>query len=446
MAEHHELYRRARYYDIVFDRDVSREVDFVLDLYRGIHGRPPEAVLDLACGPAYHARAFARRGLRAVGLDLRAEMVELARARAGDEAERLSWVVGDMRSFALDAPVDVAFTLFDSIDCLQRTDEFVDHMRAVAASLTPGGLYLIDLTHPRDCSPFDYGEFRYSGERDGCRVLIEWATNSPVADHVRQVAEVALRMTVDDNGERYVYEDTATERFLFPQEIVALAQLAGCFEVVGWHGDYSVAQPFDGSPASHRMIAVLQKAERPSSHLSAKLEARPAGAKGMGVFAREGLAAGELLAVWGGAVVDEAQLLALDGRIARHSLQVDDGFYLRPHGRPDPADFVNHSCAPNAGMRGTLSVVAMRPIAPGEEVCFDYAMSDTGAAPGPFTCLCGAASCRGLVTPDDWRLPELQARYAGFFAPHVQRHIDAHAAAVGTLGLAPAAPPDLATS
>lgn len=259
MAEHHELYRRARYYDVIFNRDVGREVDFVLALLDRHAGRPAAAVLDLACGPAYHARAFARRGIRAVGLDLRAEMVAFAREQAGPEAGRLSWIVGDMRDFALDEPVDAAFTMFDSIDCLQTGGEIVAHLRAVAANLRPGGIYLIDLTHPRDCSPYSYGHFFYEGERGGCHVRIDWAVNSPVADPLSQVAQVAVRMTVNDNGEAHVYEDMAAERFILPQEIVALAELSGCFAVRAWHGSHDIGQPFDLSPASDRMIAVLQK-------------------------------------------------------------------------------------------------------------------------------------------------------------------------------------------
>jgi SAM-dependent methyltransferase len=259
MAEHHELYRRAQYYDVIFNRDVSRKVEFVLALFQRHAGREVEAILDLACGPAYHARAFARRGIRAVGLDLRAEMVAFAREQAGPEAERMQWIVGDMRDFALDEPVDAAFTMFDSIDCLQTGAEIVAHLRAVAANLSPGGIYLIDLTHPRDCSPYQYGHFFYEGERDGCHVRIDWAINNPVADPLTQVASVAVRMTVNDNGHVHIYEDMASERFILPQELVALAELSGCFTVRSWHGSHDISQPFDVTPASSRMIAVLQK-------------------------------------------------------------------------------------------------------------------------------------------------------------------------------------------
>jgi hypothetical protein len=51
-------------------------------------------------------------------------------------------------------------------------------------------------------------------------------------------------------------------------------------------------------------------------------------------------------------------------------------------------------------------------------------MSDT-VAYDEFECSCGAPNCRRSVTGSDWQLPEIQKRYAGYFAPHVQRRIDA---------------------
>jgi SET domain-containing protein len=64
----------------------------------------------------------------------------------------------------------------------------------------------------------------------------------------------------------------------------------------------------------------------------------------------------------------------------------------------DPTQWApqNHSCAPNTTFDG-LDVVAMRPIAVGEELTIDYAQS-MNADSEPFDCRCGAASCRGWVT------------------------------------------------
>jgi len=67
MAEYHELYRRARYYDIVFRRDVGREIDFLLAACHRHAGIEPASLLDIACDPGYHAWEAARRGLRSIG-------------------------------------------------------------------------------------------------------------------------------------------------------------------------------------------------------------------------------------------------------------------------------------------------------------------------------------------------------------------------------------------
>ena len=73
-------------------------------------------------------------------------------------------------------------------------------------------------------------------------------------------------------------------------------------------------------------------------------------------------------------------------------------------------------------MSGPIALVAMRRIQPGEEICYDYAMSD-GSDYDEFGCLCGAANCRGSVTGNDWRSRDLWKRYRSHFSPYLQRRI-----------------------
>jgi hypothetical protein len=144
---------------------------------------------------------------------------------------------------------------------------------------------------------------------------------------------------------------------------------------------------------------------------------------GGGVRAVSPVAAGEVIAVWGGAIVATDALASLPPQYREHTVQVEEGLFLASLVPDDPADFVNHSCAPNAGLNGQIVLVAMRDIAPDEEINFDYAMTD-GEPYDEFDCACGTPSCRGKVTGNDWRLPELWTRYAGYFSPYLQRRID----------------------
>jgi len=261
MAEHIAFYQRALYYDIALSRDISREVEFLKDVYQHHCGWEMQSVLDIACGPGYYAIALAEQGIAATGLDLQEEMIALAQQRSEATDLPLTWLLADMRDFHLDIPVDLAICMFDSLDALTRNEDIVQHFRTIANNLNPGGLYLIDLTHPRDCNYDRYGAFRYSGQRDGTEVVVTWATNDPQFDFVSGRTRVAVEIAVTENGRAQIIHDEAEERLLYPQEITLLAQLSGVLEVVGWYGDYDLKQPLDYSPRSRRMIAVLRKVE-----------------------------------------------------------------------------------------------------------------------------------------------------------------------------------------
>lgn len=67
----------------------------------------------------------------------------------------------------------------------------------------------------------------------------------------------------------------------------------------------------------------------------------------------------------------------------------------------------------------------MRTIEPGEEITFDYAMSDSNNFLfGDWECLCGSHNCRGKITCDDWKNPELWQRYGQYFTPYLKKKID----------------------
>jgi hypothetical protein len=164
--------------------------------------------------------------------------------------------------------------------------------------------------------------------------------------------------------------------------------------------------------------------QRPNSYLSPRLIGLDCPEKGgRGVYARVPLSRGEILVIFGGDVVPGDVLAGLDSTARRFTLQVDEDAYLVST-RIGPADWVNHSCDPNAGVQGQITLVALRDIEAGEEICFDYAMSD-GSCYDEFDCQCGSSRCRGRVTGGDWRLPELRDRYRGYFSVFLEQRVDA---------------------
>ena len=162
--------------------------------------------------------------------------------------------------------------------------------------------------------------------------------------------------------------------------------------------------------------------------LTSLAEMRPTAGAGFGSYAVAPIPAGTIVAAFGGTLMDRATFDRQDPDRRSRSIQIDDDAFLLGPAEREPGDAVNHSCEPNCGMGGAAQVVAMRDIAPGEPLTFDYAMSD-GSDYDEFACACGAAACRGRVTGNDWQRDDLHDRYAGYFAPYLTRRIAARRAA-----------------
>jgi SET domain-containing protein len=144
-----------------------------------------------------------------------------------------------------------------------------------------------------------------------------------------------------------------------------------------------------------------------------KLEIKGAGAKGRGVFARASIRRGEHIIAFGGQVLHTHDLT--DDLFA---LQIDHDRWLCSRGE-HLDDYINHSCAPNAGfVSGEPALLALCDIASGEEIAFDYATSI--AEPGwTLECACGAPECRGLVLP--WG--EMPLEYRERMRPFALRYL-----------------------
>jgi len=141
---------------------------------------------------------------------------------------------------------------------------------------------------------------------------------------------------------------------------------------------------------------------------------------GRGVVAIADIARDEIVAIKAGHIVTRDEIAEVTAAAGDLALQIDDDFYLAPRCPEDVEDmsvFINHSCDPNVGFRGQVVYVAMRDIATGEELCHDYAMERSDEY--SLHCHCGSALCRGKVSGDDWKLPELQQRYRGYFSIYI---------------------------
>ena len=152
---------------------------------------------------------------------------------------------------------------------------------------------------------------------------------------------------------------------------------------------------------------------------------KPSSIQGRGLFAVEAISAGEIVCVKGGHIFERQQLQHLNELLGPAEIQVAENLFIGPldsESREGSMVFSNHSCNPNIGIQGQIVFVAMRDIAPGEELTHDWATTDDDTY--EMECRCNAPHCRKVVTGQDWRKKELQEKYRGFMSWHLQQKID----------------------
>ncbi len=150
----------------------------------------------------------------------------------------------------------------------------------------------------------------------------------------------------------------------------------------------------------------------PESSSQFRIQIRRAGTRGQGVFTADPISRGEV-AIVGRPVAELAERTwqTLQVGVASH-IKIDEPFEL-----------VNHSCDPNCGIRpndhGGYDLIAMRDIAAGEEITFDYCMTEWICV-GFSACRCGSDRCRKTILGAQGMAAEDLSLYEGFTAPHLE--------------------------
>ena len=148
-----------------------------------------------------------------------------------------------------------------------------------------------------------------------------------------------------------------------------------------------------------------------------KVRLARSGVHGYGLFARDFLPRGERIIEYVGERVTKGEAWRREQkRLARLAAGGDGCVYVfelnQRHDidggvRWNLARRINHSCGPNCEIqivRGHIWVVALRDIAPGEELSYDYGFDYADWREHP--CRCGAQECVGFIVKSSqrWRV------------------------------------------
>ena len=265
----------AALYDAAFGyRDFAAERDFLLACARRFGGRDVRRVIAYASGTGRHLRAFADAGIAGVGTEPSAAMIAYARriagARGGPEV-RFVRAALDARPSA-DPPIpqaDLSVVMLSSIHLLATPSAMEAHLCAAAELLEPGGLHVIEATHPADLSPSGVSQTEWTEVRGDTTIDARFRMH---LDRLGVDRVVPVTLEVRTTGKKGAVDDGPTgararsprlrqeDRWFIPDLAGwrAIAARVPELRLVATLGDFNVDVPFEHA-AAWRLILVLRK-------------------------------------------------------------------------------------------------------------------------------------------------------------------------------------------
>lgn len=137
---HGGLYDRPDWFELVHWGGTAGEVR-LLEIIHRLHGNGGKSWLEPACGSGRYLKIASRRGWKTAGYDANEKMLAYARKRLPDGDLALD----DLRTFRRRSAFDFAFCLQSTFRHLLTEADASAHLRGTAASLRPGGLYVVGL-------------------------------------------------------------------------------------------------------------------------------------------------------------------------------------------------------------------------------------------------------------------------------------------------------------
>ncbi|PJB83945.1 MAG: hypothetical protein CO090_00400 [Acidobacteria bacterium CG_4_9_14_3_um_filter_49_7] len=255
------LYNYPEYYDAAFNyRDVALECDFI-EKKASLFGLCENgSMLDIACGTGAHLEQLGRRGYEVDGFDISPQMVESAIKKSELAGLNSHIWVDNMVAFENNRKYGVAINLLTGFNYLLRNEDALAHLDRVADVLERGGVYIIELYHPRDFitnRPSTANTWMESS--DQVEVEVDWDRERTNVDVLTHQTQSSPHIIVKDGEKSFSIDMRDKYRIYLYQEMRLMIQCNGRFELVDARGSFKLDNPLDNSRDSWRMILVLRR-------------------------------------------------------------------------------------------------------------------------------------------------------------------------------------------
>ncbi|GAA2218228.1 class I SAM-dependent methyltransferase [Streptomyces nogalater] len=218
-GEYYEIMRRDF-------RPLAAETEFLASFVA-----PGGRVLDLGCGTGTNLRELGARGFSCVGVDQSASFIDYARKAGGPG---VAYVHGKAEEFVADAPFDLVYSLFMTLNYLPR-QELRPLLERTRKHLSPGGRLVLEFGHllnfVENYQPHTVAHHRAEG------VLITRLARQSVNPHAANWRNEETLLVRGPDGQVAMYDNFFDQSVLTGPEVRELLTETG-FTVTAEYGGF----------------------------------------------------------------------------------------------------------------------------------------------------------------------------------------------------------------
>lgn len=146
MSEWFEKSFQEDYLKIYAHRDERKATKELEQLLPFLNLRKGQQVLDLCCGQGRHSRWLAQQGVRVIGVDLSAILLQEAIKQSLNLP--ILYMRADARQIPFKNEMDLVVNLFTSFGYFEEDEENEKVLQQASAALKPEGMFLFDYLNP----------------------------------------------------------------------------------------------------------------------------------------------------------------------------------------------------------------------------------------------------------------------------------------------------------
>lgn len=245
----------AKMYDALMDDVNYQEWADYIDAMLQKNGCPGKRLLDLGCGTGNISIPLAQKGYQVTGVDLSAEMLDIARSKSEAAGLVIDWQQQDLTELQLldDAgaePVfDAIIATFDVFNHLTSPEDLQMLFHSLNPFLADEGILMFDVQTPYKLQEY-LGNHIFTLHRDDIEYI--WENHF---DEESQICTMDITFFVRQENGLYQRETMCQEERVYDLELLQMWLKYSDFELIGVYGELSDEKL---QPEAHRAVFVAK--------------------------------------------------------------------------------------------------------------------------------------------------------------------------------------------